>query len=280
MYSKRVLILSQTNKRFAQKNKDLCGMVKLVNGVSQTEVSMFVTNAETAIFGEWWLLLACGKNLFAKKVENLHSFSASLPLQNLASVGCLLVKKEDKCYEVARAKVGSDASCDVLAIKMPSLVGEEQTSPYESFVASCQNFYNGVDVDSLKKVSKDKYKCVTDYSDAFERFYASGQNTNYYDSVKAEIAKVFLQFPPYYPLTQRYKHSFFVRIDFPTSEKFFVLGILQKDGVVRYICYGLPAEKATVGDKDFVLVENSPTNFWMLFQDASTGQITTIDTTV
>ena len=151
-------------------------------------------------------------------------------------------------------------------------------TPYEQFVSSTANFYPDVtvDVNALKKSADQRYKVVEDYSDAFERFYASGGASNYYQTVKEEIVKVFVQFPPYYPLINRYKGSFFVRIDFPSSEKYFVMGVLQKDNVIKYICYGLPAERDGFSDKDFVFVPGQPTSFYMLFQDANTGQITTM----
>ena len=122
-----------------------------------------------------------------------------------------------------------------------------------------------------------RYRSVSEYSDAFERFYATGAHCDYYESVRTEIGRVFVQFPPYYPLMRRYRESFFVRIDFPKSDRYFVLGVLQKQGRIRYICYGLPAEREGFSDKDFVYVDSAPTAFWMLFQDADTGQISAID---
>ena len=81
-------------------------------------------------------------------------------------------------------------------------------------------------------------------------------------------------------MIRKYKGSFFVRIDFPSSDKYFVLGVLQANGQIRYICYGLPAERDGFEDKDFVFVDNSPVSFWMLFQDADTGQISALNETV
>ena len=281
MYCKRILILQQTDSRFAERNKELCGMVKLVN-TTRTDVTVFVTNANVATFGEWWILLSFNGEVFSHALKTLNNDVFSLPLQKLDNVSCMLVKKEDDCYEAARAVFGNNNFSAALQRNMKQYVGEvgEDVSPYEKFVASTQNFYDGVDVQALKAEADNRYKSVEEYSTAFERYYAAGGNTDYYQSVKKEIGKVFLQFPPYYPLIRKYEQSFFVRIDFPSSEKYFVLGVLQQKGVVKYICYGLPAEKSNLQDKDFVLVESQPTGFWMLFQDAVTGQITTLNETV
>ena len=280
MYCKRILILQQTNPRFAERHKELCGLVKLVNnGGADTEVTVFVTNADTHMLGEWWVLLGFGRSYYARQLDTLNNGNFTLPIQSLDKVSCLLVKREDRCYEAARAYIGENV-CDVLSRQMEALLSStmgEGASQYEQFVASTENFYSGMDVERLKVRSDERYRSVTDYSNAFERFYASGGNTDYYESVKREIGRVFVEFPPYFPLIRKYPESFFVRIDFPSSDKYFVLGVLQSKGQIRYICYGLPAEKQNIADKDFVYVDNSPTSFWMLFQDAATGQISALN---
>lgn len=295
MYCKRVLILQQSDKRFAERNKELCGMVKFVNNSpDKTTVTAFVTNADTAAFGEWWLLLSFCRNLFVKRLNTLNNQVFSVPKQSLDNIGCLLVKKEQRCFETARSFVGDACLCDDLYRRMESLVaqatdsmateastvaqskttGTSTETDYEKFVASTSDYYVDCDYKNLRAVADGRYKSVEDYSDAFERFYATGSRTEYYQKVKKEIGKLFVDFPPYFPLVNKYAESFFVRIDFPSSDKYFVFGVLQKDGKVRYICYGLPAERDGFFDKDFTYVENTPVSFWMLFQDADTGQIT------
>ncbi len=289
MYCKRILILQQTDRRFAERGKELCGMVKLVNGVpEQTTVTTFVANADTAAAGEWWLLISFCRNIFVKRLDTLNNQVFSVDRQVLENIGCVLVKREQRCFEVARSYLGDACLCDDLIRQAEGLIGEavaatsarsEEQPPltqYEKFVASTSDYYDGIDCKNLKVQASNRYKSVSDYSDAFEKFYAAGTQTEYYQRVKKEIGRLFVEFPPYYPLVKKYSESFFVRIDFPSTEKYFVFGVLQKDGKARYICYGLPAERDGFFDKDFTYVESSPVSFWMLFQDADTGQITTL----
>ena len=288
MYCKRILILQQTDKRFAARNKELCGMVKLVNNSpSDTAVTVFVTNADVTVFGEWWIIFGFGRERVVKQLSTLNNFTFNIPKKNLDYVGCLLVKREDRCYEAARSYVGDNTVCDVLFRQKESLIGScdsredfENATAYEQFVASTENYFEGAELNRFKTQADERYKSVQDYSAAFERYYASCGNARYYQSVKDEINRVFLQFPPYYPLIRKYSGSFFVRIDFPSSDKYFVLGVLQAAGQIKYICYGLPAEREGFTDKDFVFVDNSPVSFWMLFQDAETGQISALNETV
>lgn len=287
MYCKRILILQQMDNRFAERGKELCGMVKLVNNnPATTSVTVFVTNADVKSFGEWWILLGFGRERITKRLPTLSNYAFTLPRKTLDNLGCLLVKREERCFAVAKSYVGDSSICDMLIRQKESLIlspeteTDQQQTAYEHFVASTSNFYEGEDIGKFKFQADERYKSISAYSDAFERYYASGSNSEYYQSVKGEIGKVFLQFPPYYPLINKYPESFFVRIDFPSSNKYFVLGVLQDKGAIRYICYGLPAEKEGFSDKDFVYVENSPVAFWMLFQDAQTGQISVLNETV
>ncbi|MDE7454879.1 MAG: hypothetical protein K2M64_03525, partial [Clostridia bacterium] len=100
MYCKRILILQQTDRRFAERGKELCGMVKLVNNNSDhTQVTVFVTNVDAKSFGEWWLLLGFGRERIAIQLDTLTNAKFNVPRKNLDTVGCLLVKREDKCFE-------------------------------------------------------------------------------------------------------------------------------------------------------------------------------------
>lgn len=325
MYCKRVLILQQVDKRFAQRNRELCGMVKLVNNTEdETVVTVFVANAATNVFGQWWLLLNFGDSVYVKMLPDLNNRVFSVGYEQQDNVGCVLVKRENKCFAVAKSFVGNSALCDKLIGNMESLVSaasakladlatqkdltvvstRETSLPYvdedlsqqhaaataavdavgnglpptnyEQFVLNTADYYVDLDINNLRKSADSRYKSVEEYSEAFDRFYASGSATEYYQSVKSEIGKLFVEFPPYFPLINKYADSFFVRIDFPSSERYFVFGVMQKNGNVRYICYGVPAEKDGFDDKDFVYVDNVPTPFWMLFQDADNGQITTL----
>lgn len=348
MYCKRVLILQQTDRRFSMRNRELCGLVKLVNNNQpQTTVTVFVANADDGGYGQWWLLLNFGNVVCVKLLTDLNNKVFAVPAQQQDNVGCLLVKREAKCFEAARASVGNAELCDALARNMDVLVetaaaraatdnaigfggavmlsadGGTPTVPvvqagatdearvasaraasatdgqaaataadagvavggsgdaptaYEDFVARTADYYVDLDVNNLRNTADERYRSVEAYSEAFDRFYAAGSGTDYYQTVKAEVGKIFVEFPPYFPLINKYAESFFVRIDFPSSEKYFVFGIMQRDKKVRYICYGVPAEKPGFADKDFVYVDNVPTPFWMLFQDADNGQITTLST--
>lgn len=296
MYIKKILIFNNANNRYATQGKQLCGMVKLINnGRSGINGSLVITNADKNYNGEWWLLLALDEKKFAYKVNVIDRYEFVVNTALLGNIGCVLVAKDSMCHIVACADVGTQKLSDYLSNNASTIISnansqgnvtitddysQQQSTQYEKFVAATDNYYGNVDtapkvdVDHLKQMVKQRYKTVDEYSDAFERYYATGRGDNYYDTVKREIAKLLVEFPPYYPLMDKFENSFFVRIEFPDTNRYFVMGVLQEEGVVKYICYGLPGERDNFCDKDFVYVDGNPEGFWMLYQDAVTGQIT------
>jgi hypothetical protein len=300
MYTKKVLIFNQVYGGFAEANSVLCGMVKVTNsGKGDTEVAVFVTNADVRQFGEWWLVLYVGDNIYSANLTTLNNFTFTVPEYDLSKLAALLYKRT-----LSGVKLAAESSLNMpitlyMRENSPKIITGEQTvsnqyqntrsvpakafemdvdaTEYEKFVASTKNFYEDAtpSIDQLKSGLNERIKTVEDYSTAFERFYATGGGENYYSSVKNEITRLFTQFPPYYPLIHKYRDSFFVRVDFPKSNKFFVVGVVEKDGKIKYICYGVPGERGNFEDKDFTYVETPDTEgFWMLFQDADTGQLT------
>lgn len=278
MLKKRILILEQTDS-LATVGKELCGMVKACSDGKQTQISVFVSNLNARFADEWWLLTAFGVDCSAFKLQNPCSQSFSVENRDLDAAACLLVGVRDgACREAASGFAADSGLVSVLRRKRDELIfgGGSSSTAYEAFVESGKDYYDGFDLEKLKRSANERYKCVEDYSSAFERYYATDKGNDYYQSVKDHICKIFMQFPPYYPLINKYSDSFFVKIDFPSSDKYFVMGVLSKEGAVRYICYGLPATEKEFSDKDFSLVSDGSRTFWMLFQDAQTGQITVL----
>ena len=86
MYSKRIVILRQTDSRFAVKGREICGVVKLERDV-RTQATVSVSNVDVSVFGEWWLLLAIGDKVFSHRLERLSGESFSLPLAQSDNIG-------------------------------------------------------------------------------------------------------------------------------------------------------------------------------------------------
>lgn len=291
MYDKKVIILNQLNDCYTLNGKSLCSMFKLICDGRHTQTSIFVNNADSTKLGEWFAVIKCNDKVFVNDLHTFNNCTFKLENDSLGSLSCLLaVRYEDTVTPVASG--GQNSLTCLLALEeylscydktqdhsLPIDLMElnANTTQYEEFVDTTENFYSEekpLDIEKLREKSEGKYETVKQYSSAFERYYASSTADNYYQVVKKEIAELFVAFPPYYPLIERFPESFFVRIDFPKSERFFALGVLLNDGYPQYICYALPGDRGDFADKDFVYVEGNPVGFWILYQDAATGQIT------
>lgn len=279
MFAKKVLILTAIDNSYAISGQQVCSMVRLVsNGEQDVIVTTFVTNIDITKGGQWYVVVSSGDTIHSHKLDTFSNCQCKMNIADLNNVCCMVVVIDTSCHIVSQSTLGNISTSNMTSSNLYSLItnGNIPPSNYEQFVASTVNYYEDVPVTQFVNNADIKYQLVDNYSNAFERYYASGGTDNYYDTVKAELTKLFVQFPPYYPLINKYKDSYFVRIDFVRSDKYFVMGVLQKEGQVKYICYGLPANGNNHPDKDFCYIKGEKSDYYMLFQDAVTGQITTL----
>ena len=280
MYDKKIVVLSQLNGLFAKPNKRICGMLKLIFD-KNCHGNVYVCNANSPFLGQWLLVLKIQENIIKIPLETFEQ-TFTLDVEKCDKISVLLAFSGDVNYPVASGSLGRFDNQIVAMldeIVQAKTVGnvvtfDQQPTQYEQFVASADNFYPDdlkVDVEGLKKLSQKRLDAVKDYSTAFERYYSAKTGDNYYQTVKEELTRLLITFPPFEPLMKTFDNSFFVKID--CKDKYFALGVLTNDGQPQYLCYAIPGERK-VQDKDFVFLDNGEQGFWLLYQDADTGQIT------
>jgi len=277
MYNRRVVVFSRQDQAYARYGS-LCGVASFVVKEGKTEVSVLASNLDFQPTQEWWGIAMVDGVAYKSKLDHFNNFCFDLPTTNLYNVAFLLVLAGNPPVVVAQNYLGNGKINAIGSAQLQQLLASD-LSGYEQFVATTNNFYSQdgqVDVAKLKEKSRQKYLALQDYSSAFEKYYATGRGDNYLQSVQSQLHQLFESFPPYYPLINKYEQSYFVRIDFPKGEGFFVVGLLCKDKQPRYICYALPGDSQSLCDKDFTFVEKDGKGFWMLCQDAQNGQITTL----
>ncbi len=102
----------------------------------------------------------------------------------------------------------------------------------------------------------------------------------YYDSAKKELDLLFSKFPPDDTLKKVFPYSKWVKIYY-AEEKFYTVGVIYSDGEIKYVCYGVPGEYSPTPPKElegfcsFIplsVFELMGDGFWMMFQDAITGE--------
>lgn len=102
----------------------------------------------------------------------------------------------------------------------------------------------------------------------------------FYLHQKKELDKLFERFPRDATLKRHFPTSKWVRVTY-AHDKYYVVGIIKENNVERYICYGVPAKYSTHPPKEFEgvcsfipisLFDMQGEGFWMMFQDAFTGE--------
>ena len=122
--------------------------------------------------------------------------------------------------------------------------------------------------------------------DAQSLFYRTGSEdvgadagAGYYDTVKGELDGMFAKHPAEEELAKSIPSSRWAKIEFAEG-KYYVVGTVSEEGRVKYICYGVPAQKK--GDPPEALkkwcsylplsvFDLGGKGYWMMFQDAVTG---------
>ncbi len=148
---------------------------------------------------------------------------------------------------------------------------------------------NGNPTDSCQK-EKEESKTGTDFlSDEKDLFASQGkggkesQNTPFYITAQRELETIFDNFPAYDNLKCYFPDSKWVQIPYDNN-RFYVVGLIKEDKKEKYICYGVPEKYSLEPPKDlkgyctFIplsIFDMQGDGFWMMFQDAVTGECVT-----
>ncbi len=107
----------------------------------------------------------------------------------------------------------------------------------------------------------------------------------YYRHAKPELDALFLKFPEEEGLTRAVMDSKWIRIHY-SETRYYVVGLVKEKGKERYICYGVPAKYSLnppdelKGFCSFIplsVFDLKGDGYWMMFQDAVTGECVKIN---
>ena len=107
----------------------------------------------------------------------------------------------------------------------------------------------------------------------------------YYDRVRGELEALFARHPAERELADCIPYSRWAKVSFARG-KYYAVGVISDEQKPRYICYGVPAAARTAppdalrGFCSFMplsVFEPEGRGYWMMFQDADTGQCVRIE---
>ena len=97
---------------------------------------------------------------------------------------------------------------------------------------------------------------------------------DFYSRMEDEIENIFSRYPPEEKLMKAMSGSRWAKIGYGDG-KYYVFGVLYREGEAAYVCYGVPssdgqnAPKSLSGYATYMPVEGG--GFWIMYQDARTG---------
>lgn len=135
-------------------------------------------------------------------------------------------------------------------------------------------------MDALSRGSSVLVPSVSEENEAFIR----GRELSYYEQVSDQIEKLFTEGTRETELESLMPHTKWVRVDFSGDGRFYVVGLVGDKP--DYICYGLPADYTPEPPDEISgycgwlpLDVRNPQGkgYWLLYQDADTGESVTTD---
>ena len=175
---------------------------------------------------------------------------------------------------------------------------------YDDTAVATENYYlsEDADVSALKiKEEKDNEQSVYQLDDTagfeskdeggakkeetagsendFHAAFGKSFEGDYFASVKDELDRIFAEYPEEDCLKATIPDSSWVKIDYKSN--YYLVGIVREKKQPKYICYGVPAKYSPYPPKELAgyctfiplsIFEMKGDGFWMLFQDAKTGE--------
>lgn len=169
--------------------------------------------------------------------------------------------------------------------------GAEQAPPYDDEAVATQNYFafseDGHEEDGAGEQAGESGEGAGKDEDAQSLFRFTGGEGGgadagacYYDKVKGELTALFGKYPAEEELAACIPYSRWARVVF-SRNKYYTVGVICDEKKPKYICYGVPAEThgeppaALKGFCSFLplsVFDTEGRGYWMMFQDAETGQ--------
>ena len=163
--------------------------------------------------------------------------------------------------------------------------------PYDDEIVATENYYefDKEPSDEQHKDGKEKTsgKDPGNDADAQSLFrFASAENLredaqpSYYNKVKGELSAIFGRYPAEEDLAETIPYSRWAKVHF-SRDKYYTVGVICDETRAKYICYGVPADSRKAPPdalKNFCsylplsVFDLNGKGYWMMFQDAETGQ--------
>lgn len=289
-YTKNIAVIRTLKNGFSADGGQLSGLVKAERYGNSLKIEVSLINFAPLTEGKFVVAVSDGKHTVvldgltfegASDVDTSCGFTALicfvrgdvLPVAS-ATCGAFRAAVADIRAQIEKQeKINSD--------KLPSVAVEK--IKYEDEALAQENYYEfeQTDKDGGAVCEDKKEKEVGSGVCQNEEVKGAGSQTlgglahgGFYGRMKEEIEKVFASYPEERALCEVVENSRWVRIDYGEG-KFYVFGVIHKDGSPAYICYGIPSDNSERPPESLsgmsAYLPAVGGGYWIMYQDAATG---------
>lgn len=271
-YVKKVLIFDETQAGFSVNGKRVSGVLKIEKVKNKCTAEVFITNFNRRRADGIECVLRVDKDVY-HALSDSGKFALQIDrVGQYDDIACLVAAVSgDSCVPFAFASNNDRITSGQLKQGLKGRAEQDETE-YEQFVCATDNYFQkedaSFDLDEIRKKSVSKFKPIEELGNA-----KAQKGKNFFAGVKNILKKIFETYPPCDELNEQMKNSFWVKVPF-RQEKYFVVGLVEKEGRPEYIVYGVPGRRNRKPNDDsfrFVATKNGNEGFWMLYQDVKTG---------
>lgn len=283
VWTKRMAVIKQVNSGCNIEGKSVSGIIRIEEGESSTSVSLSLMNILSKQSGTYYAVIKGVKD------EMLIFDMGGFPMTYVTEcdgvcdikegIACLIIYAEgENVSAVAYASSGS-AVMGINDLKgkfvadylLPKLTPKIE---YADEAVAESNYYEKEDLSKFT-LGFDEAACAE----------TEIPNTDYYDNSKEELDGLFAKFPQNRELNKLIPNSKWVKVSYG-GEKYYTVGLIFEKEAPKYICYGVPGRysktppKALDGYSSFLplsLFDMLGDGYWMMYQNASTGDCVKVD---
>jgi len=297
-YKKTILL---TNKQNYDKGITVLSIEKNNSGVFGT-LKAFDFSADNLVLA----LSENGGKVIKQNVilsnDNLFTFKLGNNFNLDAPLGCVLCKFEKDKYTPLlwgssdkKARFVNDVISllqrddidNKITAKAPEIKPDFNVSHsnMQSMKTDTHNQTFERDISAEKEVSKADLFDSSDEEIEREIDKNLSEPSDFFDLVGDQIDELFATFPHDENLAKMIPDSKWVRVDYDHTGKEYLLGIINENGAIKYICYGVPGQFSKAPPKELekfsqwlpLDLNNPEEGYWVMFQDATTGDSIEID---
>ena len=197
--------------------------------------------------------------------------------KKLIAERCIQERKQNPTNLQTPPEYDDEAVATVNYFELEQSIKNKSEQIKEKNDATLSNENGNADCGREKEEKEDQ--SATNFFEDETDCFSSQNNTPFFATKLTELENLFKKFPPYTALCGFFPDSRWVKIYYDT-ERFYVVGLIKENKKEKYICYGVPGEyspeppKELKGYCQFIplsIFDLTGQGFWMMFQDAITG---------